>query len=130
MTRVAQRDVVQALKLTDGTFLIRSGCCRPGKCAPAVGARCCLSARCACDWPRMYFGPAEIAPARWPATRVALVSAATAAGLTIGAGIVWAVATAVAWLLAHLLLVGVIVAVVVGVSTRACTTIIKITHHH
>lgn len=50
MTR-GLRDGTRALRLADGTWLIRSGCCRPASCAPAADARCCLSARCDCDWP-------------------------------------------------------------------------------
>lgn len=71
-----------AVKLADGTYLIRSGCCKPTTCAPAAGFRCCRSARCACDWPSIHWvtHPDQPKPYRW------VKPASIAAGATAGVG--------------------------------------------
>lgn len=119
------RRPVNAIKLLDGSFLVPSGCCRPGQCAPSRGTRCCLSARCDCDWPNMYVG---FAPAPAPAgPAVAVRYGAIAAALGAAGWVVWLVAT-------HLLAaVLVIVALslgglVTGLRHRSCTT--TVTHKH
>lgn len=71
--------------------------------------------------------------ARWAgARRVPLL--ATVLSLAAIGGLVWLIALAVAWLAAHL---AVIAAVLIGLAalaivtgSGACTTVIRITHHH
>jgi hypothetical protein len=83
---------------TDGRTILARPCCRPGRCAPAVGVRCCLSARCDCNWPAdvatfQGFAPAA-PPTHWSDhLGKALWAFGITAGLGVCAGGVWLVAT-------------------------------------
>jgi hypothetical protein len=90
---VSPRDAQRALKLADGSFLIRTDCCRPGACAPAAGIRCCLSLRCACAMPTrtagatMHYVNPPIRPAssiNWPKTTVLIGSFGASGAIVVG----------------------------------------------
>jgi hypothetical protein len=121
---------LQAAQLADGTYVVRSAqCCRPEACAPAVGARCCLSPRCDCPIPARWLQDPQKSPQmdsqRVPGARVGMVALYTGGGaLCLGAlaGIGLGVAQAVAWVTAHavvLLGAGAVIAVPVVLALRA-----------
>jgi hypothetical protein len=133
VTAQRRRDAMRAIKLADGTYLIRSGCCRPGRCAPAAGIRCCRSAVCACDWPvsaTAYQGPLKRRP------RYGL---AVAIGASVAAGVgTLAVCGALAWfVVANIeriaLAAGALLVLFIGFglwSSGGCETTVNVKHRH
>lgn len=132
------REPLRAVRLTDGTYVVRS-CCTPSACAPAVGSRCCRSARCDCPipaaWLRRPTGPPI--PAE-PAPRNLRPLVVAGALLPVGVGAAWGVAEAVAWIVSHALLiaggtVGLGVLLLAGLRAgggRSCATTVTFRHRH
>jgi len=109
----AQRDALLAVKLADGTYLIRSGCCSPGRCAPAAQQRCCRSVRCECDWPDMYrgFGAAPTPQRGWPAARNVTIVCLVLLSSTLVAGVVlWFVVANIVAVVAAIFAAGLVIA--------------------
>lgn len=137
MSQLARRnrDADLAIKLSDGTYLIRSGCCRPGICAPAAGVRCCLSVRCACDWPgEARFTTTPTPPAVGPDwLKLAFWAGAGAVCLGLCAGAAWFVVNnIVAVVLAAGVVGGAAQLAAVVHNRRKCRTTVTttITHEH
>jgi hypothetical protein len=130
MTAPARRPV-RALRLTDGSYLIRQPCCRPAVCRPAAGIRCCLSAICDCPW------PPNLSTRRRPGVRRPGVIASIGAGvLALVAGLVWAVVTlvtaVVAWVTAHALVILTVggLAALLARPVGRCITTVTVEHRH
>jgi hypothetical protein len=115
-----QRDAARAIKLADGTYLIRSGCCQPRTCAPAEGMRCCLSARCECAWGPRWVGNWTTPPAVKTHTvrNVAIVGTVVSVSAAITAATVWVIATNIVAVVITLALTGLLAATVASIRGR------------
>jgi hypothetical protein len=115
-----QRDAARAIKLADGTYLIRSGCCQPRTCAPDEGMRCCLSARCECAWGPRWVGNWTAPPAVKTHTvrNVAIVAAAVSASSACVLAAVWFIAANIVAVVITLALTGLLAATLASIRGR------------
>lgn len=112
MTTTPTRTVLKAVRQPDGTYTVPASCCRPEACAPAVGVRCCLTARCRCPLPSAYGvawamtgrpapAPVPVAPKSDGKARLVLLTVAGTVGVGTLGGIALGIAQAVAWVVSH-----------------------------